>query len=115
MQLIYATQRYLMNTEAVALLELGEALRQARLAAKLTQQQVADLAGIARLRYGDIENGRAAARATTLINVARALGLEMLLIPQAMVPAVRALMNPHDDDDIPAFVTQPGEDNGKGA
>lgn len=102
-----------MRSDSAALREIGAVLRQARLAAKLTQQQVADLAGIARLRYGDIENGGAAARTTTLINVARALGLEMLLVPQAMVPAVRALMHPHDDDDIPAFVTQPDDDNGK--
>jgi len=101
-----------MDSVSPALREICEVLRQARLAAKLTQQQVADLAGIARLRYGDIENGSAAARTTTLINVARALGLEMLLIPQAMVPAVLALMHPHDDDDIPAFVTQPDDDNG---
>jgi transcriptional regulator with XRE-family HTH domain len=103
-----------MHQDSSALREIGEVLREARLAANLTQQQVADLAGIARLRYGDIENGNAAARTTTLINVARALGLEMVLIPQAMVPAVRALMYPHDDDDIPAFVTQADDDNGDG-
>src|ERR1700758_3947693 len=98
-----------MRPDSDPLREIGEILKQARLAAKLTQQQVADMAGIARLRYGDIENGSAAARATTLINVARALGLEMLFVPQAMVPAVRALMHPHDDDDLPAFVTQPDD------
>lgn len=87
--------------------ELGELLRYARLAAGLTQEQVADLAGISRPRYRDIETGIAAARATTLMNISRALGLEMMLVPQAMVPAVRALMRPHDDDDLPAFVSQP--------
>lgn len=102
-----------MELESNALREIGEQLKQARMAARLTQQQVADLAGIARLRYGDIENGGAAARTTTLINIARALGLEMLLVPQAIVPAVRALMHPHDDDDIPAFITQPDDDNGE--
>ena len=102
-----------MKPDSNALREIGQELRRARLAAKLTQQQVADLAGIARLRYGDIENGGAAARTTTLINIARALGLEMLLVPQVMVPAVRALMHPHDDDDIPAFITQPDDDDGE--
>ena len=102
-----------MDSDATQLREIGQELRQARLAAKLTQQQVADLAGIARLRYGDIENGTAAARATTLINIARALGLELLLVPQAMVPAIRAFLHPHDDDDIPAFITQPDGGNGE--
>ena len=87
--------------------ELGDLLRQARSTAGLTQEQVADLAGLSRPRYRDIETGATAARVTTLMNVSRALGLEMMLVPQAMVPAVRALMRPHDDDDLPAFVSQP--------
>lgn len=87
--------------------ELGDLLRKARSTAGLTQEQVADLAGLSRPRYRDIETGAAAARVTTLMNVSRALGLEMMLVPQAMVPAVRALMRPHDDDDLPAFVSQP--------
>lgn len=87
--------------------ELGDLLRQARSAAGLTQEQVADLAGISRPRYRDIETGTAAARVTTLMNVSRALGLEMMLLPQAMVPAVQALMRPRDDDDLPAFTAQP--------
>jgi transcriptional regulator with XRE-family HTH domain len=87
--------------------ELGDLLRQARLAEGLTQEQVADLAGISRPRYRDIETGAAAARVTTLMNVARALGLEMMMVPQAMVPAVRALMRTQDEDDLPAFVAQP--------
>ncbi len=96
----------IVSTKSETLRELGELLRQARLAAGLTQEQVADLAGISRPRYRDIETGIAAARATTLMNVSRALGLEMMLVPQAMVPAVRALMRPNEDD-LPAFVSQP--------
>lgn len=47
-----------------------------------------------------------AARATTLVNIARALGLELMFIPQSMVPAVNALLQPHDcDEDLPAFVS----------
>lgn len=65
-------------------------------------------AGISRPRYRDIEQGAAAARATTLINVARALGMELMLIPQAMVPGVNALLRPSEDEDQPAFTT--GED-----
>ena len=81
----------------------------------MTQEQVADLAGISRPRYRDIETGAAAARATTLMNVARALGLEMMLVPQVMVPAVQALLRPHDDDDLPAFVSQSDDDDDHGS
>jgi transcriptional regulator with XRE-family HTH domain len=92
-----------------ALEEIGALFRKARQAAGLTQEEVAALAGITRPRYRDVEAGTAAARATTLINIARALGLEMMLVPQSLVPAVNALMRPHDDDDLPAFVAQPDE------
>lgn len=100
-----------MPSESAGLLEIGRLLKQARLTASLTQEQVADMAGISRPRYRDIETGAAAARATTLMNITRALGLEMMLIPQSMVPAVRSLLRPHDDDDLPAFVSQPDEDD----
>jgi len=102
-----------MRSESEALRDLGAVLGQARHAARSTQEQVAQLAGISRPRYRDIEKGVAAARATTLINVARALGLEMMLVPQAMVSAVHALMDPHDDDDVPAFVPHPDDDDGR--
>ncbi|SEM21704.1 Helix-turn-helix domain-containing protein [Bosea lupini] len=98
-----------MSSESAVVLEIGRLLKQARLAASLTQEQVADLAGISRPRYRDIETGAAAARATTLMNITRALGLELMLIPQAMVPAVRSLLQPHADDDLPAFAPQPEE------
>ena len=84
-------------------------MKTARLTQAMTQEQVADLAGISRPRYRDIETGVAAARTTTLMNIARALGLEMMLIPQAMIPAVEALLRPHDEDDRPAFVSRPDD------
>lgn len=98
-----------MASESAALLEIGRLLKQARHAASLTQEQVADLAGISRPRYRDIETGAAAARANTLMNITRALGLEMMLIPQAMVPVVKSLLQPHADEDLPAFAPEPEE------
>ncbi|WP_245978537.1 helix-turn-helix domain-containing protein [Aurantiacibacter xanthus] len=100
-------QRYQMEDRTLK--EIGDHLRRARQAARLTQEQVADLAGISRPRYRDIETGAAAARATTLINIARAVGLEMMLVPQAMAPAVAALLHPETEDDRPAFSPQPEE------
>ena len=97
--------------ETTSLHTIGAQLRRARLAAGLTQEQVAELAGISRPRYRDIETGAAAARTTTLINIARALGLEMMLVPQAMVPAIEALLRPEAEDDHPAFSPQPESDD----
>jgi transcriptional regulator with XRE-family HTH domain len=98
--------RIIVKVSSTFLQDMGLRLREVRRTAGLTQEQVADLAGISRPRYRDIETGVAAARATTLMNVARALGLELMLVPQAMVPAVHALLQPQHEDDLPAFVPQ---------
>jgi transcriptional regulator with XRE-family HTH domain len=106
-------ERIMAPTPDPLLKELGLRLRKARLAAGLSQEQIAQRANISRPRYRDIETGAAAARATTLVNVARALGLEMMLIPQAMVPAVQSMLQPaDDDDDRPAFMSDVEEEDG---
>ncbi|MCO5148778.1 MULTISPECIES: helix-turn-helix domain-containing protein [unclassified Shinella] len=93
------------------LLEIGQLLMATRKGRQLTQEQVANMAGVSRPRYREIEAGSSAAPTTTLINIARALGLELMLVPQAMVPAVDALLRPQDDiDDLPAFLAHPDED-----
>jgi transcriptional regulator with XRE-family HTH domain len=93
--------------------DLGLHFRKARQAAGLSQEEIALRANISRPRYRDIETGAAAARATTLVNVARALGMEMMLIPQAMVPAVQSMLQPTDnDDDRPAFTSDVEEEEG---
>ncbi len=101
------------RSESESLLEIGQLLKATRKARQLTQEQVADMAGISRPRYREIEAGSSSARTTTLINIGRALGLELMLIPQAMVPAVGALLRPQDDlDDLPAFIAHPdGDEN----
>jgi transcriptional regulator with XRE-family HTH domain len=100
-----------MAGESELLKDLGRLLRQTRDSAGLTQEQTADLAGISRPRYRDVETGAAAARATTLVNIARALGMEMMLVPQRMVPAIEAMLRPAADDDRPAFVPEPDDDH----
>lgn len=100
-----------MTSESEALLKVGQLLKTTRRGSGLTQERVAEMAGISRPRYREIEAGSSAARTTTLINIARALGLELMLIPQAMVPAIDALLQPHGaDDDLPAFVVSPDGD-----
>lgn len=99
-----------------ALQDIGEQIARARRSSGQTQEQVANLAGITRPRFRDIEKGVAAARTSTLLNIARAVGLEVMLVPQQLMPAVRALLQQGDDDDQPAFVTAPddGPDDGIG-
>ena len=99
-----------------ALQDIGAQIAHARRSSGLTQEQVANLAGITRPRFRDIEKGVAAARTSTLLNIARAVGLEVMLVPQSLMPAVRALLQQGADDDQPAFVAAPddGPENGIG-
>lgn len=85
-----------MTTELEDLQQIGQFLKVARKDLGYTQKQVAESAGISRLRYHDIEAGRSAPRITTLIAVARALRLELMFVPQVWVPAVNGLLRPHD-------------------
>ena len=95
--------------ESKLLTELGLLFRQGRQRARLTQDQVASRAGLSRPSYRAIETGAAAARAGTLVNIARALGMEMMLIPKQLVPAVQAMLHAGDEDQ-PAFTADPEDD-----
>jgi DNA-binding XRE family transcriptional regulator len=99
------------TSEPDELVQIGHMLKAARKTLGYTQKGVADKAGISRLRYHDIEAGRSAARITTLISIARALGLELMFVPQVWVPAVNALLDPQDIiDDGSAFTFISDED-----
>jgi transcriptional regulator with XRE-family HTH domain len=95
--------------ESELLTELGRLFRQGRQRAKLTQDQVASRAGLSRPNYRAIETGTAAPRASTLVNIARALGMEMMLIPKELVPAVQAMLHAGDEDQ-PAFAADLEDD-----
>jgi transcriptional regulator with XRE-family HTH domain len=101
--------KHIMHKGNADLKQIGALLREARKQAGLTQEEIADRSGLSRPRYRDIEAGESAARATTLMNIARALGMEMMFIPQAVVPAVEAMIRPYDDD-RPAFSADPVEE-----
>jgi DNA-binding XRE family transcriptional regulator len=90
------------TSELEDLQQIGQLLKAARKELGYSQQKVAELAGISRLRYHDIEAGRSAARITTMMSIARAMGLEMMFVPRVWVPAVNGLLRPHDIvDDAP--------------
>lgn len=88
-----------MTSELEDLEQIGRLLKEMRKELGLSQQRVAEIAGISRLRYHDIEAGRSAPRVTTLISVARALGLELMFVPKAWVPAATALLRPSEISD----------------
>lgn len=69
-----------------------EVLREARRARKLSQADVADAAGLSRMTVQKLESGSVDARISTLEELVRALGLELLLVPRALAPAVETFL-----------------------
>jgi len=59
-----------------AVKKLGENIRRERVAAKLTQEKLSELAGMDITNLQRIESGRYNPRATTLILLRKALGVE---------------------------------------
>lgn len=63
--------------------QVGEAVRQLRRAAGLTQQQLAERAGISRLCLSDLERSTRQTGIASLLDVVAALGYEIDLHPRA--------------------------------
>jgi transcriptional regulator with XRE-family HTH domain len=64
----------------------------ARKAAHLTQQEVATHAGISRMALQKLEAGTADPRLSTLEVVARALGMELMLVPASLRDELKAFI-----------------------
>jgi transcriptional regulator with XRE-family HTH domain len=73
-----------------------EALREARQTAGLSQRALSNLAGLAQSHVSEIENGSKDPGLSKLIDIARALNLELVLVPRKMLPAVESLIHPAD-------------------
>jgi transcriptional regulator with XRE-family HTH domain len=68
--------------------DTAEALKSARVAARLSQSDLAARAGLSRMTVQKIEAGAIDPRLSTLLVLMRAVGLDLLLVPTAIRPAV---------------------------
>jgi transcriptional regulator with XRE-family HTH domain len=80
-----------MDAPPYAVRQLAQTLREARLARGLSQRDLAERAHVGQSRLARIEAGAADLRASTLMQLARALDLEVVLAPRQVLPAVQAL------------------------
>jgi transcriptional regulator with XRE-family HTH domain len=84
-----------------------EALRDARKAAGLSQSALSKLAGLAQSHISHVESGVKEPTLTKVIDIARALDLELVLVPRTMLPAVESLIQPADlERRSPAYAIQ---------
>jgi transcriptional regulator with XRE-family HTH domain len=78
--------------------EIVEVLKEARLAAGLSQRALSARAGLAQSHVSEIEKGSKDPGLSKLIDVARALDLELVLVPRKMLPAVESLIHPAEGE-----------------
>ena len=78
-------------------LTISDLLREARLQKQLSQQELASKLGLRQRQISDLERAAMDARVSTIHNVARALDLELMLIPRPLISAVEALQRAGKD------------------
>ena len=88
-----------MDTSPHATQQLAQTLRTARIARGLSQRDLAQQAGLGQNRLALIEAGRVDLRASTLVQLARALDLELVLTPRRVLPAVQSLAQSRPSED----------------
>ena len=67
-------------------------LETARKAAKLTQEELATRAGLSRMTVQRTESGQIDPRLSSLMVMAQALGLDLMLVPLALRPELEAFV-----------------------
>jgi transcriptional regulator with XRE-family HTH domain len=86
----------------------SNSLRSRRQALGLTQHEVAKRSGLLQTNYSKIEQGKTDPRLSTLQDIARALSLEVMLVPSELVDTVHALTGQSEvPEDKPLFSAEP--------
>lgn len=97
---------------------LSEALKSAREGKNLSQRALGKATGMPQAQISKIENASVDMKTSTLIELARSLDLEVMLVPRRHVPAVKTIIGASSalsDDDAPqrpAYALDGGDDDG---
>lgn len=71
---------------------LAKTLKAAREGKKLSQRGLSKVVGMPQAQISRIENAAVDMKTSTLIELARALDLEVMLVPRRQVPAVKSIV-----------------------
>jgi HTH-type transcriptional regulator/antitoxin HipB len=93
---------------------IAAALKTAREARGLSQRALSELAGVPQSHISKIERGAVDLRVSSLIELARILDLELVLVPRKSVPAVesviRSMTSAVSEKVRPAYSLEENED-----
>ena len=84
--------KYIERTDLLRTAGVLEALKVARKAKGMTQADLGALAGIPQGHISNLEAGKVDVRLSSLVELARLLDLEIMLLPRQWVPGVTALI-----------------------
>lgn len=77
--------------------QIAQALKAAREGKGLSQRALGRLAGVPQSHISKIESGGVDLRLSSLVEIARALDLEVTLVPRKNIPAVRSIVRTPED------------------
>lgn len=72
-------------------LEIAQAIRTARRAARISQRELGRRVGLTQAQISRFESGLVNLRLSSLVALARGIGLEVMLVPREGVPAAVAI------------------------
>ena len=94
---------------------LTKSLKSARQEKNLSQRALSLKTGIQQTQISRIESGQADLRVSTLVELARSLDLEVVLIPRSLLPAVNSITQKMSNSDTGQLVSGPAYQLGSGA
>lgn len=80
---------------SVGIEEIAASLREARISKALTQKALGQRVGLPQSHISKIEKGAVDLKLSSLVEIARALGLEITLVPRKALPAVEGAVRAH--------------------
>ncbi|MGE0715906.1 MAG: helix-turn-helix transcriptional regulator [Alphaproteobacteria bacterium] len=94
---------------------MREALRGARRRHGWSQAELGRRVGLPQAHISGIETGRIVPRFDTMLDLVRVLGLDLVLVPKAMVPIVRAMTRGGEQpENRPLYAHDPPADEDMG-
>lgn len=80
---------------SVGIEEIAASVREARIAKALTQKALGQRVGLPQSHISKIEKGTVDLKLSSLVEIARALDLEIMLVPRKALPAVEGAVRAH--------------------
>ncbi|MCE2571865.1 helix-turn-helix domain-containing protein [Motilimonas eburnea] len=72
--------------------QIIESLREARIQKGFSQRELSAISGVPQSHISKIESGSVDLRVSSLITLARALDLELFVVPRKSVPAIKSII-----------------------